>query len=274
MSETLSGSGHGAGQSADLEGTGVLVTRPVAQAQGLCRAIERLGGRAIPFPVLEILEPEDGGPLQRVVGALDDYDMAIFISANAVNRALEAILAQRDWPATVEIAVIGRRSAQELEQFGLAPDICPPERFNSEALLELPQMQAVEGRRIVIFRGNGGREFLADTLRRRGARVDYVEAYRRAQPAADNGGLLAALRRGQIDVTLVNSEESLRNLLAMAGAEAAEILRRIPLLVVSERMLPVVRELGFRDPPLVAANATDEAVVEALRQWRATTTAS
>ncbi len=255
-------------ETGPLRDCGVLVTRPAHQASGLCRRIAQLGGHATPFPVLEITAPQDLRPLDACIAQLDDFDLAIFISANAVERALPRLLEQRDWPAGLNIAVIGRRSAEALETFGLHADLCPTSRFNSEALLELEALQDVSGWRVVIFRGNGGREFLADTLRQRGAQVEYVEAYRRSRPQADSAALVQAWREGRIDVVQVNSVESLENLFAMLDDAGRALLRQTPLLVVSERMLPVAERLGFVMPPILAANATDDAVLDALIAWR------
>jgi uroporphyrinogen-III synthase len=251
-----------------LDGVGVLVTRPAHQADDLCRLIEQQGGVAIRFPVLEIAGPLDPEPLLHVGQRLEEFDYAVFISANAVNRTLEQILAMRDWPATLAIVVVGKRSAEELHQFGLRADVCPERKFNSEALLELPEMQRVEGKRFVIFRGDGGRDFLADTLRERGAEVEYVQAYRRLQPSSDISGLLQRWRSGQIDIVLVNSAESLENLFRMLGERGRGLLTATQLLVASDRILPLARKLGFEREPVVAENATDDAVLNALLNWK------
>jgi uroporphyrinogen-III synthase len=252
-----------------LEGLGILVTRPAHQAEALCRHIEQQGGRAERLPVMDILGPADPESLRRVAGELDQYDWAVFISANAVERALDKILAVRAWPATVGIAVIGRRSAQALTGYGLHADLFPRQGYDSEALLALPELQQLAGQRVVIFRGNGGREFLADTLRARGAQVDYVEAYQRVRPQTDVQPLLNRLQAGAIDVVVVNSGESLDNLCAMLPKEELALLKQLPLLVVSERMVPLAAQRGFVRAPLVAMNATDDAVLAALLDWRA-----
>ncbi|VAW75644.1 Uroporphyrinogen-III synthase [hydrothermal vent metagenome] len=254
--------------SKPLQGCGVLVTRPVNQASGLARRIDQLGGQAILFPVLEITAPDDLSQLEACTEQLDSFDIAIFVSANAVERALPIIFERRDWPATVRIAVIGQRSAEALEAFGLQADLCPQRHFNSEALLELDTLHKVSGQRIVIFRGNSGREYLADTLRERGAQVEYVEAYRRFRPDVDSAALVEAWRSGEIDLVQVNSVESLENLFAMLDEEGRLLLRKTPLLVVSERMFPVVGAMGFVQAPILAANATDDAVLEALIEWQ------
>lgn len=245
----------------------MLVTRPQHQAEPLCVLIEEYGGTVFRFPVLEIVEPADPESLRHAIKTLETFDWAIFISANAVAKAMTAILALRKWPGSVRIATIGKSSTEALSGFGLAADLQPKQRFNSEALLELPEMQDVAGRRIVIFRGNGGREHLAETLRARGALVQYVEAYQRIRPRADSGNLLRHWQRGEIDVVLINSAESLDNLIALIGDPGVALLAATPLLVVSERMIPLVEQLGFQ-PPLRAANATDAAVLDALLAWR------
>lgn len=254
--------------SAALQGLSVLVTRPAAQADALCQRIEQHGGEVYRFPVLEIRASEQPQALSEAIERLDDYDWAFFVSANAVDMALTRILEQRSWPDALKIAVVGKRSAIELERFGLRAELVPEHKFNSEALLALPPMHQVDGLRCVIFRGNGGREYLADTLRERGAQVDYVEAYQRVRPAGDGDALLQHWRAGGIDIVQVNSEESLQNLIAMLGSAGQTLLRATPLLVVSERMLPRVRALGFKQTPLLAANATDRALLDALLAWR------
>ncbi|WP_455234948.1 uroporphyrinogen-III synthase [Thiogranum longum] len=256
------------GATAPLEGVGVLVTRPAHQAETLCELIEQQGGKALRFPVLDIVDPIDTRPLMDIINRLERYDCAVFISANAVNRALTRILARREWPSTVKIAVIGKRSAAELEHFGLRADLCPRQEFNSEALLRLEQMHNVSGKRFVIFRGDGGREYLADTLRERGAIVDYVEAYRRVRPEPVMGDLLMRWRAGEVNIVVVNSNESLHNLFDMLGDDGRPLLVETPLLVVSERMIPLAQQLGLREPPQIAENATDQAVLKALLAWK------
>lgn len=255
-----------------LAGVGVLVTRPAAQADGLCKLIEGAGGAAHRFPVLEIGAPRDPQPLRDVAGQLDGYDCAIFVSANAVQRTLDVLLEDRPWPSSVRIAVIGRRSAQELERYGLSADLCPEVRFDSEGLLALPVLKDVDGQRFVIFRGDGGREYLAETLRHRGASVDYIEAYSRKRPDSDVSPLMKQWQSGAIDVVVVNSAESLRNLWDMLGDAGQQLLKQTPVLVVSERMLPLIQPLGLTKPPLLARSATDDAVIEALLDWQAVRT--
>ena len=250
-----------------LTGVRVLVTRPRDQAENLARLIEARGGEAIRFPVIEIAEPQDTRALLAAIDRLKDFAMAIFISPNAVNRAMNLILARGGLPEATRVACVGRGSARELKHFGIENVIVPPGRFDSEALLELPELQAVKGKRIVIFRGDGGRELLGDTLKSRGAKIEYAECYRRVRPNADMTPLLRRWARGEIDIVSVTSVASLRNLFDMVGEAGQRWLTRTPLIVVGMRMAGVCRELGFKFEPRVAA-ASDEAILEAVQAWR------
>jgi len=253
--------------SGRLAGCGIVVTRPADQAECMCAAIEVAGGRAIRFPVLEILDPTNADAMHLAIERLDAYDMAIFISANAVDRAMNLILGRHGLPSTLKRVAIGRGTARALKNFGAPAHIYPRQRFNSEALLAMDEMQAVNGSRIVIFRGEGGRELLGDTLRARGAQVDYVEAYRRGRPSADVDALMRHWARGEVQAFVVTSGESLRNLFDMVGRLGQQWLRNTQLVVLSDRTALSATEMGVKAPPLVAAEASDASVIDALVTW-------
>lgn len=249
----------------------VLVTRPRDQAEKLALLIEAEGGEAIRFPVIEITEPTDSQALLAVIDRLDQFDLAIFISPNAVNRAMNLILSRHGaWPRNLRIACVGRGSARELKHFDARNVIVPADRFDSEALLALPELQKVSGKRIVIFRGEGGRELLGDTLATRGAEIVYAECYQRIRPRADVVPLLQRWVRGEIDIVVLTSVDGLHNLFDMLGPTGQPRLALTPVIVVSARMAEICRELGFKTKPLVAAQASDEAILEAIKTWRET----
>jgi uroporphyrinogen-III synthase len=255
----------------ELGGLRVLVTRPVDQAETLCRLIADAGGEALRLPTLVIRDPEPEQAARRdaVIDALEVYDLAVFISVNAVARGMERIRARRAWPAGVKIATVGASSARALERYGLAVDLVPAHEFNSEALLALEALQSMRGRRVVIFRGNGGRDVLRDELRGRGASVDYVEVYRRACPDIDPKAIAHLWQPGAINIVTVTSNESLQNLHDMAGPRGQPLLRELPLVVVSPRQAVLAAALGFSNEPLVAANAGDEAILAVLLDYAA-----
>jgi len=123
------------------------------------------------------------------------------------------------------------------------------------------------GKRVIIFRGEGGRELLAEELRARGATVEYAEVYRRGRPTQDNGPLLHAWARGEVDIITVTSGEGLRNLFDMVGQLGRQWLRKTPILVINERLVTLARELGVEAPPVIAEEASDEGIVAALAAW-------
>jgi len=127
------------------------------------------------------------------------------------------VRARRAWPAGLRVATVGRGSERELQRHGFAAVIAPTERFDSEGLLDLPELRQVEGKRVVIFRGESGRELLGETLTARGAMIEYAECYRRGRPTADSAPLLALCARHELDAFTVTSSEGLGNLHAMLG---------------------------------------------------------
>ena len=242
----------------------MVVTRPEAQAGPFCKWLELAGARVTRFPAIEIRGPEDPGPLRTVMARLSGFDIAVFVSANAVQRVVPGVQSRGPWPRRLRIAAIGASTARTLEVLGLPPDIVPESRFDSEALLESDALQTVAGLRVVIFRGDGGREHLATTLRSRGAEVVYAEAYRRALPEIDREPLCTALQAGNVDTITVTSSESLQNLVTMVGTESREALRRTALVVGARRVAAKANELGWRASVVTAEDPTDAAMFRAV----------
>lgn len=242
----------------------MVVTRPAAQAQPFCAMLVAAGAKVFRFPVIEIQGPNDPGRLGAVLDALGDFDIAVFVSANAVQRVLPAALARGAWPARLRVAAIGARTALELQDHGRAADIVPGARFDSEALLQQPALQDLTASKVVIFRGDGGREYLAETLRDRGAEVTYAEAYRRAMPDLDPEPLEAQLKVGAIDAITVTSGEGLHNLIAMVGPQGRTALLRTALVVGAARVAELARKLGFHGTIVTADDPTDGAMFRAV----------
>ncbi|MFQ5935056.1 MAG: uroporphyrinogen-III synthase [Acidiferrobacterales bacterium] len=248
----------------------VLVTRPAHQAGRLVKLIEAEGGTAVEFPTIEISPPRDRLTLQRLIDRLDSFEIAIFVSPNAVREAMALISERRSiLPQALILAAIGRATARELERFGVAATVVPSEKFDSESLLASPQLQAIEDKHIIIFRGEGGRELLGQTLAARGAAVEYADCYRRTMPRTDATPLLDRWQRGLIDIVTATSVQGLENLFIMLGESGRALLLKTPIVVISERMAQTCRELGFAHAPAVADEASDEGIVQAIKAWRA-----
>ena len=217
-----------------LAGRRVLVTRPRELAQGLAALIAQAGGEAVLYPAIEIGDPDDPAAARAALGRLQEFDLAVFVSPSAVRKGLE--LLARPWPPGPRIAALGAGTRRELESRGLRDIIAPRDGADSEALLALPQLRHVEGWRVLILRGAGGRELLGETLAARGASVSSVECYRRARPAP------GAEPAGTLDAACANSGETLENLVALLGPAR---LRDTPLFVPHERVARLARGMGF-----------------------------
>lgn len=235
----------------NLGGRGVLVTRPAGVAASLARLIERSGGRAIVFPAIEIAELPRPAPLER----LGDFALAIFVSPTAVERALAMV---STWPGTLALAAVGEGTRRALQRAGLDPVLAPREGADSEALLALPELARFSGTRVLIVRGAGGRELLAQALAARGCRVELAECYRRLRPQADPRPLLAAWREGKVHAVTVFSREALDNLAALLGED---LLRALPLFVPHARIAEHAARRGLR---AIVAGPGDDAMVERL----------
>ncbi|MFO1422237.1 MAG: uroporphyrinogen-III synthase [Candidatus Competibacteraceae bacterium] len=249
--------------SESLNGLGVLVTRPEHQAGPLCQWIEQHGGVAIRWSALVISEPRDWAPALALFDRLANYDLAIFTSANAVDRAMPPIQERGGFPPGLEIAAIGPATARALARHGVDRCLQPEQGFTSEALLALPRLQRVVGQAIAIVRGEGGRELLAETLTARGARVEHAEVYRRERPALDVTALLERWSRGEIGAVVVTSAESLSNLFDMLGVAGQDYLRQTPVIAVSARTAQSAANFGCHHL-LLAREASDAAIAAAL----------
>jgi uroporphyrinogen-III synthase len=235
-----------------------VITRPSGQGEHLAKLIEAESGRAIVFPVISIEDVSDRAKLDAVIARLDDFDIAIFISPNAAARGMAAILGKRPLPPRLKVATVGAASARELKRHGIARVLVPEARPDSEALLDLPELGHVAGKRIVIFRGEGGRPLLGDTLALRGARVTYAECYRRVKPQVDVAPLVEAWARGEIDAVVATSSEGLRNFHEMLDAAGREALARTALFVPHPRIAEAAGKLGIESVVITAAG--DEAI--------------
>jgi uroporphyrinogen-III synthase len=245
-----------------LTGLTVLVTRPAAQCSVLCAEIERQGGSAIAFPALEI-EPV---AVQAAVVAAD-YDLVVFVSVNAVEHGARQVTRN----ARTRIAAIGRATAAALAAAELAADIVPEAGFTSEALLAHPQLQLTSGARVLIVRGEGGRELLKETFVAHGMAVETREVYRRVRPNVAAGRIAEVEARWAdegIDVVTATSIETLQNLQALLTERGRQLLSSTTLLVPSRRIVEAAVSTGLRGEAIVAAGADDASMIGALAQWR------
>ena len=231
-----------------------MVTRPAGQADGLVGLIEAQGGRALRFPAIEI-QDVPGWRLPPLEGVA----LAVFASPTAVHKVFGKL---EGWPQGLRAAAVGRGTRRALERHGVADVLAPEIGADSEALLALAPMHEVAGKHVVIFRGEGGRELLGDTLAARGASVDYVECYRRALPQADSGPLLDAWARNEVQAVSLSSAEGLDNLLELLGETGRTRLAQTPVFATHERIAQHARDMGMRE--VLVGGPGDRELVERL----------
>lgn len=247
--------------SAALSGKNILITRPLEQAKGLSELIRAAGGIPTVFPAIGIKPTTNPARLEELLSRLDEFDIAIFVSPTAVARAWERIVANSSWPKDLMAAAVGQGSARALNERGLENVIAPAAQSDSEALLAMPVMQDVSGKRIVIFRGEGGREKLAQTLVQRGAHVEYAECYRRVKPDAEIAPLLQAHKTQQFSAIVLTSRESLVNFREMLGSAWPQF-KLLPVFVPHERIAAACRNEGMNIVEI--AQGGDAGMVQAM----------
>lgn len=252
-----------------LEGLGIVLTRPRAAAEALAGPLESEGARVFVFPALGI-EPITPTPqLKALLARIAAFDLAVFVSANAVEHGLDTLRSVAAWPERLEAAAVGAATAEALRNSGVQRVISPPERHDSEGLLALPRLHAVKGQNIIVFRGEGGREAIRESLAARGATVEYAECYRRVKPASDAAPLVGAWKRGEVQAVSALSSETLRNFVAMLGADAAALASSATLVVPHPAIAADSDARRFARVTVVGHGAP--ALIEALSRIRVTT---
>jgi uroporphyrinogen-III synthase len=233
----------------------ILVTRPAHQADNLCHLIIEAGGEAIRFPAMEITDIQDKSELHAYCAHLDLFDIAIFISANAVEYALATLL-NYNIPETLTFFAVGKKTASILNEKGITVLSAPPP-FNSESLLTLLELQEthIQGKKVLIFKGEGGRELLADSLQQRGAQVNAISVYQRNMPST-------AMNLTQVpDMIVITSTESVENVFLLLSKKSW--LKTTPLVVIGQRVAEYARQFT-QAPIVIATTASDEGLLNAM----------
>jgi len=230
-----------------LAGRLIAVTRPAAQCASLVDAIRQRGGEALVFPLIVIEPIEDSPEIRRIRSRLGDFDRVFFVSPNAIEIGVAALGGQAAWPDRLAVSTVGAGSRAALEALGFRSVIAPDRGSDSEAVLELPQFSAsaLTGKRLLIVRGDGGRDLLGQAASERGAEVTYLSCYRRRPPSGDARALLDAAGNGRLSAMTATSSEALSNLAALVGEDGLARLRSVPLFVPHHRIAERAASLGF-----------------------------
>ena len=259
----------------------VVMTRPAGQSDALAAQLAAAGIATLDFPLIEIAPAEDLGPLHAALAALERYALVVFVSPNAVDYTFAQYNAI--WPHALPVGVVGPGSVAALARHGvtapahqvISPAGAPDDeaaRFDSETLFAAIDASlgaaTLEGKRVLIVRGDGGREWLAERLREAGAEVEAVAAYRRLVPEPSIGAWqrVHALLAGEPHAWLVTSSEGMRNLdeLARDHLNAGEIaqLKRARLVTPHPRIAQTAQGLGFDS--ITVSGAGDERIARTL----------
>jgi len=247
---------------AELTGRHVLVTRPVAQAESLISAINDAGGKPITLPLIDIVSLEDEPTSRQKIIDLDNYDLVIATSINAARPGVALI--DRYWPQVpshIFWFAIGGATAAVFDAYGLAVKV-PDVGASSEALLQLDELQSVSGQRILLMKGEKGRDQLFKQLSERGARVDILELYRREQVKYTSAQLAARLQGGLPDVLIAASVETVLILEVSLGSVISG-LKQLPLIVASKRIAEVAHQHGYQRVT-IADGASTRSIMAAL----------
>ena len=238
-----------------LAGISIAITRPIDQAKKLSVLIEQAGGTLILFPLIEIMPLSDYSQFEAVISDIKDYDWAIFISSNAVQNGMPRLIKQ-GIPSKLKFAAIGPVTASELQSFGVKDVLIPKDRFDSESLLALPEMMDVKNKKVMIVRGVGGRDVLAETLKKRGGTVTFAECYQRINPQTDCNLLAQHYAEKKLHGIIVTSSEAMRHLLDLTGD--ADWLKHITLFVNHARIAELPLQMGLK---VMVADAPGDAAM-------------
>lgn len=249
----------------------VIVTRPLAQGTAFAERVVAAGRKAVVFPLLEIHPLVDDSALRDVIARLGQYALVAFVSPNAIDAVLTGI---ESWPKAVPIAIMGEGSRAALVQHGIDDSntkIISPrntERTDSETLLEALDLAALQGRKVLIVRGETGRELLADRLTVAGCQVEQIAAYRRVAPVLtpDKREILQALLDGEHD-WIITSSEGLRVLTDMVAQlhEPAYVVKMQQQRIIAPhaRIAETARNSGFTNVDQTGSG--DERLLAALQ---------
>ncbi|NVD08192.1 uroporphyrinogen-III synthase [Vibrio sp. JPW-9-11-11] len=221
----------------------VLVTRPGQQGRDLCQQLSEAGITSYHQPLIDILPGEQLPGLEH---SIDDFDIIIAVSQHAVTET-DRYLSQHvhAWPTHATYLGVGQKTAHVLSK-ATQQKVHYPERGDSEHLLNLDALSKVSGQRVLILRGNGGRELIFDTLLARKAKVEYREVYKRQNLALRSDLLIPVWQDKQITQLIVTSSGQLEHLLSQLTPAQQNWLFTLHLWVPSERIAQQAREIGFK----------------------------
>jgi uroporphyrinogen-III synthase len=244
----------------------ILVTRPRHLATRICELIESKDGECVLFPTIDIQPIISSDELSKLFNNINVYDIVIFVSRNAVICAFDHYIDSFKLPEKLNFIAIGGGTAEALTERNLADVLHAGEQADSESLLQLPELQTelIQGKTILIVRGVGGREYLADNLKARGAIIEYAEVYKRCLPEYGIQERHKIWQDIKPDAVLVTSSDGLENLIQLTLENDRNQLFNTPLVCMSKRIMDLGKASGFNSRICVVKDKNDKGLLSAL----------
>ncbi|KGP62378.1 uroporphyrinogen-III synthase [Legionella norrlandica] len=227
-----------------LKGLRILNTRPKGQAQALNKEIIEAGGVPVECPALEIISSQKNWIAQ--LPDLSAINQAIFVSPNAVRYSLSKLVAKGiHWPTSIRVIAIGKGTAKALTEFHI-PVNDVPELPNSEHLITLDSLQEIKNQQILLVKGEDGRKLIEEYLLSKDTKLHSLTVYKRIIPMINKEFINSLWRNDLVDIILLTSEHSLRNLFKMFSKEGQIWLQNKPCLVISDRLAKTASLFGIK----------------------------
>ena len=218
-----------------LFGKRIVVTRAREQASAFLKKLTGLGAECIEFPTIKIVPPRTWDMLDKSIKSINSYDWLLFTSVNGVkyffNRLDTLGKDVRDLHG-LKIGAIGPKTAGELQNFGIKPELMPDE-YRAEAVVASFEKYGVRGAKILVPRAAVAREILPDELKKIGAEVDVAPAYETVIPDDNSGWIREMLEKGNIDMVTFTSSSTVNNFVEALKADNLELQKSMENVVVA-----------------------------------------
>lgn len=251
-----------------LFGKRIIITRPKEQSRGFTEMLQIQGAEVIEFPTIEIVPPESYKEMDKALSSIEKYDWIIFTSVNGVRPFFERLkINKKDIRELkgIKICAIGPRTAKEVEDYGLSLDLVPVE-YRAESVIESIGKENIKGKKILIPRAEVAREILPEELRKMGADVDIIPAYRTLKPEAELDWIKKLFLDKKVSAITFTSSSTVKNFIDMFGKEAKELLGGVAVACIGPVTRKTAEELGIKTD-IMPRDYTTPNLAEALVEY-------
>lgn len=246
---------------ANLSGLTIINTRPTERGQALTNALVAAGAMVEVIPLVENIPIPLLAEQRQYLLNLDLYDVVFVVSPTAAELGLSLLSDYwPQWPVAVQWLAVGEATANVLRSYQLQPIV--PQQETSEGLLQLPMIQQLQqGQKMLVLRGQGGRNLVKENLQQQGVKVDYLDLYQRQVPS--NSQQLWQQQTTRPDLAVISSGEILQSWQQLVG----EVFKQIPVVVISMRLANLAQQLGCQQ--IITAHSTrPEDIITAIQDWQ------